>query len=58
MKMRFALMLTALLPLMVACKAQDGSADVATTAEPATATQAPVTTTDPQATTPAASGPR
>lgn len=34
MKIRFALALTALLPLMVACKAQDGSADAAA---PATA---------------------
>lgn len=53
MKMRFALMLTALLPLMVACKAQDGSADVAPATETATATQAPATTTEPQAATPA-----
>lgn len=44
MKMRFALLLTALLPLMVACKAQDGSADVA-----------PATTTEAAPTTPAAS---
>ena len=56
MKMRFALMLTALLPLMVACKAQDGSADVAPATEPATATQAPATTTEPQAATPAEAG--
>ena len=37
MKIRFALALTALLPLMVACKAQDGSADAAA---PATAPSA------------------
>ena len=45
MKMRFALMLTALLPLMVACKAQDGSTDVApaTTTEATPATPAPET---------------
>jgi thiol:disulfide interchange protein DsbA len=50
MKIRYALMLTALLPLMVACKANDGSADVtaatapaATEAAPAAAEQAPTT---------------
>ena len=35
MKIRFALALTALLPLMVACKAQDGTADTAAPAAPA-----------------------
>jgi protein dithiol oxidoreductase (disulfide-forming) len=44
MKMRYALALAALLPLMVACKAQDGTADVApapTTETTAPAVQAP-----------------
>ncbi len=42
MKIRFALALTALLPLMVACKAQDGSADAAAPATaPAAAEVAP-----------------
>ena len=45
MKMRLALILAALLPLMVACKAQDGTADVA----PATTTE----TTAPGAEAPA-----
>ena len=38
MKIRFALALTALLPLMVACKAQDGTADTAPAAAPAAQT--------------------
>ncbi|MBN6151707.1 thiol:disulfide interchange protein DsbA/DsbL [Xanthomonas sp. AmX2] len=44
MKTRFALTLLALLPILVACKAQDGSADTAapaTPAAPATAQDAP-----------------
>lgn len=42
MKIRFALALTALLPLMVACKAQDGSADTtAPAAAPAATETAP-----------------
>ena len=43
MKMRYALILAALLPLMVACKAQDGTADVtpATSTEAAPAAEAP-----------------
>lgn len=35
MKIRYALMLSALLPLMVACKANDGSADVSAATAPA-----------------------
>lgn len=59
MKMRFALILAALLPMMVACKAQDGSADVApatTTTEAAPAADAPATTPEgqPAPATPAA----
>lgn len=42
MKMRFALLLSLVLPLMVACKAQDGTADV----QPAAGTEAPAATTD------------
>ena len=58
MKMRFALMLTALLPLMVACKAQDGSTDVApaTTTEAAPTTPAPAASDDGQSTPTAAAG--
>lgn len=67
MKIRFALALTALLPLMVACKAQDGSADAAAPATaPAAAEVAPeaasattpdaATTADDQAVTTPASG--
>jgi thiol:disulfide interchange protein DsbA len=41
MKIRFALALMALLPLMVACKAQDGSADTTAPAAPAAAEAAP-----------------
>lgn len=44
MKMRYALILSALLPLMVACKANDGSADV--TAAPAAAPTEAVTSTE------------
>ena len=51
MKMRFALMLTALLPLMVACKAQDGSADVVAPA--AQTTTAPAAQTAPADAVPA-----
>ena len=40
MKIRFALALTALLPLMVACKAQDGTADTAAPASTPAATEA------------------
>ena len=66
MKIRFALALTALLPLMVACKAQDGSADAAAPAsapaaadvssEAASATTPATTTADDQAVTPPAGG--
>ena len=41
MNIRFALALTALLPLMVACKAQDGTADTAAPAAPAATEAAP-----------------
>jgi thiol:disulfide interchange protein DsbA len=41
MKIRFALALMALLPLMVACKAQDGSADTTAPATPAAPEAAP-----------------
>ncbi len=44
MKTRFALMLMALLPLLAACKAQDGTANTAAPTEPAT-TEAPAATT-------------
>ncbi len=47
MKIRFALALAALLPLMVACKAQDGTADTTTpapAASPAAEAAAPATT--------------
>ena len=40
MKIRLALVLTALLPLMVACSPQDGSADTTTPAAPAAAPEA------------------
>ena len=48
MKIRLALVLTALLPLMVACKPQDGSADATAPATPAatTAPEAATATTD------------
>ena len=48
MKIRLALVLTALLPLMVACKPQDGSADATAPATPAatTAPEAAPATTD------------
>ena len=46
MKIRFALALTALLPILVACKAQDGSADAAapTEATPSTEPATPAST--------------
>lgn len=61
MKIRFALALTALLPLMVACKAQDGSADTVapTAATPAAnaAEAAPAPAADANAGTQAAPAP-
>ncbi|HEX7990618.1 MAG TPA: thiol:disulfide interchange protein DsbA/DsbL [Stenotrophomonas sp.] len=45
MKIRFALALTALLPLMVACKAQDGTADTTAPAAPAATEAAPAAAT-------------
>ena len=59
MKIRLALILTAVLPLMVACKPQDGSADAtaptaAATSETAPAAEAPATAGDDAATTEAA----
>ncbi|MDF2818036.1 MAG: thiol:disulfide interchange protein [Stenotrophomonas rhizophila] len=58
MKTRFALMLMALLPILAACKAQDGTANTATPTEPAAPTSAPATETAPAPTeaAPAASG--
>ena len=58
MKIRFVLALAALLPLMVACKAQDGSADaVAPAAEQPAAAPAPAAEAAAEGTaTPAASG--
>ena len=47
MKIRFALALTALLPLMVACKAQDGTADTTAPATPAATEAAPAATPAP-----------
>ena len=41
MKTRFALALMALLPILVACKAQDGSAETTPTTAPAATTEAP-----------------
>ena len=57
MKIRFVLALAALLPLMVACKAQDGSADaVAPAAEQPAAAPAPAAEAAAEGTaTPAAS---
>ncbi|MEG8066600.1 thiol:disulfide interchange protein DsbA/DsbL, partial [Xanthomonas hortorum pv. gardneri] len=49
MKTRFALTLMALLPILVACKAQDGSSDTA----PAAATPAAETAPAPAAAAPA-----
>ena len=49
MNIRFALALTALLPLMVACKAQDGTADTAAPAAPAATEAAPAATPAPAA---------
>ncbi len=58
MKTRFALMLMALLPILAACKAQDGTANTATPTEPAAPTSAPAAETAPAPTeaAPAASG--
>jgi thiol:disulfide interchange protein DsbA len=59
MKTRFALTLMALLPILAACKAQDGTANTAAPTEPATPATAPASEpaapTDAQA-TPAAAG--
>jgi len=58
MKTRFALMLMALLPILAACKAQDGTANTATPTEPAAPTSTPAAETAPAPTeaAPAASG--
>ena len=53
MKTRFALMLMALLPILAACKAQDGTANTATPTEPAAPTSAPAAETAPAPTEPA-----
>ncbi len=47
MKTRFALMLMALLPILAACKAQDGTANTAAPTEPATPATAPAAETVP-----------
>ncbi len=57
MKIRFALALTALLPLMVACKAQDGTADTTAPAAPAATEAAPAATPAPAADAAASSAP-
>ncbi|AMJ56237.1 MULTISPECIES: thiol:disulfide interchange protein DsbA/DsbL [Stenotrophomonas] len=57
MKIRFALALTALLPLMVACKAQDGTADTTASAAPAATEAAPAATPAPAADAAASSAP-
>lgn len=49
MNIRFALALTALLPLMVACKAQDGTAETTAPAAPAATEAAPAATPAPAA---------
>ena len=58
MKTRFALMLMALLPILAARKAQDGTANTATPTEPAAPTSTPAAETAPAPTeaAPAASG--
>ncbi|WP_217535849.1 thiol:disulfide interchange protein DsbA/DsbL [Stenotrophomonas sp. GbtcB23] len=58
MKTRFALMLMALLPILAACKAQDGTANTATPTGPAAPTSTPAAETAPAPTeaAPAASG--
>ena len=58
MKTRFALMLMALLPILAACKAQDGTANTASPTEPAAPTSTPAAETAPAPTeaAPAASG--
>ncbi|MFG3448275.1 thiol:disulfide interchange protein DsbA/DsbL [Stenotrophomonas sp. NPDC047960] len=58
MKTRFALMLMALLPILAACKAQDGTANTAAPTEPAAPTSTPAAETAPAPTevAPAASG--
>jgi thiol:disulfide interchange protein DsbA len=57
MKTRFAITLMALLPILAACKAQDGTANTTAPAEPATPASAPATeTATPSEQAPAASG--
>ncbi|MGH8036880.1 MAG: thiol:disulfide interchange protein DsbA/DsbL [Stenotrophomonas sp.] len=58
MKTRFALILMALLPILAACKAQDGTANTAAPTEPATPSAEPAAPTAPAPTdaAPAASG--
>jgi len=57
MKTRFAISLMALLPILVACKAQDGTANTAAPTEPAAPTSAPASETAPaDSAAPAASG--
>jgi thiol:disulfide interchange protein DsbA len=57
MKTRFALMLMVLLPILAACKAQDGTANTTAPAEPAAPTSTPAATAPvPENAAPAASG--
>ncbi|MFL9584267.1 thiol:disulfide interchange protein DsbA/DsbL [Stenotrophomonas sp. AB1(2024)] len=58
MKTRFALMLMALLPILAACKAQDGTTNTTAPTEPAAPTSTPAAETTPAPTeaAPAASG--
>jgi thiol:disulfide interchange protein DsbA len=57
MKTRFAISLLALLPILVACKAQDGTANTAAPTEPAAPSSAPATDAAPASSeTPAATG--
>lgn len=56
MKTRFAISLMALLPILVACKAQDGTDNTAAPTEPSAPTSAPAQTATPSDSQPAASG--
>ena len=57
MKTRFAMTLMALLPILAACKAQDGTANTAAPTEPAAPSSAPATDAAPaNSAAPAASG--
>ncbi|MCF7750452.1 thiol:disulfide interchange protein DsbA/DsbL [Bacillus subtilis subsp. subtilis] len=56
MKTRFAISLLALLPILVACKAQDGTANTTAPTEPATPSSTPAAEPAPASDAPAASG--